>query len=225
VHECIAKRWHQCKMIRTLIIILMFSGLLKLFGCIGQQDDKQSDQKTDEILASGEDFKNRPVYKDLTKEILNSTSDEQLEQTIFDNISQIIGTDYENELDKVQKLTDGQKAIYSTWLVEGEVNNGGFNQFYFNSSGSFAEMAVNGFEVIGAKKFAGIMKRANELYKSIKDELEKHNDGTLESFSESYEDNPLNDLDTEFYKLYEDENLSDLKTRYIRSNIDEFIKE
>lgn len=42
-------------------------------------------------------------------------------------------------------------------MVEGEVNNGGFNQFYFNSSGQLPTWA---FEIIGANKFAELVQKA-----------------------------------------------------------------
>jgi hypothetical protein len=47
----------------------------------------------------------------------------------------------------------------------------------------------------------------------------------MESFSESYKDNPLNDLDTEFYELYKSEKIGDLRIKYIRDNITEFTAE
>lgn len=62
------------------------------------------------------------------------------------------------------------------------------------------------------------------IYNEIKEDLEKYNDGTTESFSESYDENPLNDLDEKFYKLYADEPLSQIKIRYIRDNIKEFVQ-
>jgi hypothetical protein len=105
------------------------------------------------------------------------------------------------------------------------VNNGGFNQFYFNSSGQYAEMSEFGFKTIGAEKFSELTKRANKIYIENKERLEEFDDGTMESFSESYKDNPLNDLDTEFYELYESEKIGDLRIKYIRDNISEFTSE
>ncbi|MFD2245355.1 DMP19 family protein [Pontibacter ruber] len=177
----------------------------------------------DDMLKFFEDFQNRTIYKKLTPEILKDIPNDQLEQTIYDNIYEIIGYDYENEFQNVQKLTKGQQAFVSTWLVEVEVNNGGFNQFYFNSSGQYAYMAVDGFETVGALKFAELMKEANKIYASIKSDLEKFDDSTLESFSESYKENPLNNLDDQFYDQDKAEPLWKFRVKYIRENIDQFI--
>ncbi len=187
----------------------MIDSLLKLFGC-KRQDKKTTNPTTDEILKFVDSFQNRPVYKTLTPEIISKIKDEELEQAIFDNISVSMEGDKREEREIVKALTPGQRAIYVTWIVEGEVNNGGFNQFYFNSSGQLADMAEGAFKIIGAKKFADLMRQANLIYSEIKTDLEKYNDGTIESFSKSYTENPLNDLDDKFYKQYAEEPLSQI---------------
>ncbi|WP_298507122.1 DMP19 family protein [uncultured Maribacter sp.] len=174
---------------------------------------------------SFEEWKNRPIYKVLTAEILDNVSDDMLEQTIFDNIYEIIGNDYKNELKNIQCLSIGQQAFWSTWIIEGEVNNGGFNQFYFNSSGQYSKMAEVGFKTIGAEKYADLTVRANKIYNENKERLEEFDDGTMESFSESYKDNPLNELDTEFYELGETESVSELRIKYIREHLSQFTTE
>lgn len=181
---------------------------------------ESNDPELDEMKSLVDNFMNRTIYKELTSEILSSVKDDELEQVIFDNIYEQIGNDYEKEFQNLTKCSRGQQAFFATWIVEGEVNNGGFNQFYFNSSGQYAEMAVEGFELFGAIKYADLMRRANKIYSENRKRLESFNDGTLESFSESYEGNPLNDLDDEFYDL--EESLTDLRIKYIRENVAEF---
>ncbi|HMG93664.1 MAG TPA: DMP19 family protein [Chryseolinea sp.] len=132
---------------------------------------------------------------------------------------------FSNEEAIVRSLEKGQKAIYVTWILEAEVNNGGFNQFYYNSSGQFADLSGEAFTTIGATKFAKLVNQANLVYDSIKDDLAKNDDGTIESFTKSYEGNPLNDLDTKFYELEKEEHLSELRIKYIRDNIKEFVNE
>lgn len=202
----------------------MISTLLKLFGCSGQEK-KTTNPTTDEILKSVESFQNRPIYKTLTPEIISKIKDTELEQAIFDNISTNMEGDKRDEREIVKTLTSGQRAIYVTWTVEAEVNNGGFNQFYFNSSGQLADMGEDAFKTIGANKFADLVRQANLIYDEIKEDLKKYNDGTTDSFSKSYEENPLNDLDDRFYKLYANEPLSKLKIKYIRDNVKEFVTE
>lgn len=170
-----------------------------------------------------DDWNNRKIFKILTSEIIDSIPDSNLEQAIFDNIYEYIKEDFDNEFFLIKKLSRGQQAFWSTWILEGEVNNGGFNQFYFNSSKQFSEMAKIGFGTIGANRYAELTSRANEIYKENRKKLAKFDDGTLESFGESYKDNPLNKLDDEFYELESEENISVLRIQYIRSYKNEFI--
>lgn len=205
---------------------MILTSILSFFGCKEKNEPKKEKSEMDLLIEkSAEEYNNRKIYKKLTSKILDSIPDDKLEQTIFDNIYEIIGDDYKNELNNVKKLTKGQQAFFSTWILEGEINNGGFNQFYFNSSGQYAEMAEIGLKTIGADKFSELTSKANKIYIENKESLEEFDDGTMESFSESYKDNPLNDLDTEFYELYKSEKIGDLRIKYIRDNITEFTAE
>ena len=210
---------------------MILTSILNFFGCKEKtepeitNEDIEFEQFLKHTENSIDEFNNRKIYKKLTFEILDSIPDDDLEQTVYDNIYEIIGDDYKNELNNVKKLTKGQQAIFSIWTLEAEINNGGFNQFYFNSSGQYAEMAKIGLKTIGAEKFSELTKRANKIYSENKERLEEYDDGTMESFSESYKNNPLNDLDTEFYKLYESEKIEELRIKYIRENTNEFISE
>ncbi|MCX2740256.1 DMP19 family protein [Pontibacter anaerobius] len=62
--------------------------------------------------------------------------------------------------DDLSKLTEPQKVLLFVENVEREVNNGGFNQFFWNSSGDYAHESLAALEVIGAKKTADIIRRA-----------------------------------------------------------------
>ncbi|MFT7012049.1 MAG: hypothetical protein ACJAX0_001179 [Flavobacteriales bacterium] len=204
-------------------------GLFSFFGCKSDKKNSsvsETDKEMQDLIdKSFEEFNNRKIYKTLTDEIIDSTEDDKLLQTIFDNIETNFDEGEQYTLDKISKLTKGQQAIFSIWMLQAEVNNGGFNQFYYNSSGQYSEMARSGLKIIGTIKFAELVEKANNTYSEIKDELDSKDDGTIERFSESYEDNPLNDFDDKFYELEESENLDSLQIVFIRENKEEFIKE
>lgn len=201
---------------------MILSSILNFFGCKKQIKKPKDEIEMDKII---NDWNNRKIYKVLTSEIINEIPDDELEQAIFDNIYESIKNDFDNEFENINKLSNGQQAFWSTWVLEGEVNNGGFNQFYFNSSGQFFKMAEIGFKTIGAEKYAKLTTRANKIYAENKKRLGEYDDGTMESFSESYKNNPLNKLDDEFYDLADKENISELRIKYIREHKTEFITE
>ncbi len=213
-------------MTRTLIAMGIISTILNFFGCSGQKknDDGKLTPEMEEILANSvEAFKNRPIYKELTEQIIDSTSDENLLQVVFDNLSEKQPTDYEKEYETVMSWNKSRQAIYMIWVLEAEVNNGGYNQFYFNSSGQFYKHLPEALKLVGATKFADLTEKANKTFESENEKITKHQDGTLEGFSKSYDENPLNDFDTEFYELYKTENLQQIQVDYIRKNKKEFI--
>lgn len=204
-------------------------GLFNFFGCKSdKKTDSQAemDQKMQEIIdKSFDEYNNRKIYETLNSEIIEQTPDDQLVQTIYDNIETNFEEGEQYTMDKITKLTKGQQAIFSVWWVEAEVNNGGFNQFFFNSSGQLGPMAEDGFELLNATKFGDLMRRANSIFAENKERLEEYDDGTMESFSESYKDNLLNALDDEFYELYKSEPLNELQIDYIRNHLSEFTQE
>jgi hypothetical protein len=187
-----------------------------LFGCSRQV-------KNEKLSDSIESFKNRPIHKKLTEQIIDKTSDDNLLQTVFDNLSEKLPNDYTMEYEAVITWNKSRQAIYTIWTLEGEVNNGGYNQFYANSSGQFYKLLPDALKLIGASKFSDLTKRANDIFEKENPNIIKRQDGTLEGFSESYENNSLNKFDDEFYSLYKHENLQKIQVDYIRKHKLEFI--
>lgn len=157
------------------------------------------------------------AFKQLTPEILSSIQDEELEQVIVDHVFDKMAANYDKEREVLSELPQGARAMYLTWIVEAEVNNGGFNQYYWNSSGKFASEAVGAFEFFSAIKHAGLMREANQIRSLEAAQIERLKEQrSLEAFSESYKVSKLGPLDDRFYKL--DENLSALRIARIRSS-------
>ena len=205
---------------KPILFIILASNLI-LFGCSDQVTNTPSQSDNQE---STDDFKNRPFHNDITSEIIDSTNDDELLQLVFDNLYENIPEDFSKEYETVISWNKSRQAIYVIWILEGEVNNGGFNQFYYNSSGEFANLLPEALELIGASKFSELLERANSTYKTENDRITALQDGTMEGFMDSYDNNPLDKYDDEFYELYEEENLNDLQIKYIRSHKDDFIK-
>lgn len=200
--------------------------IITFFGCSGQTKKNNcglSKEMEEQLAQSVEAFKNRPIYKQLTEQIIDTTSDDNLLQVVFDNLSEKQPTDYEKEYETVMSWNKSRQAIYMIQALEAEVNNGGYNQFYFNSSGQFYKHLPDALKLIGANKFADLTKRANDTFEKENSKIIQHQDGTLEGFSKTYNDNPLNQFDDEFYDLYKTENLQQIQVDYIRQNKKDFI--
>ena len=211
---------------RAFIIMGIISTILNLLGCSVQttkENGKLSKETELQLKKSIDTLKNRPIYKKLTEQMIDTTSDDNLLQVVFDNLSERQPTDYEKEYETVMGWNKSRQAIYIIWALEAEVNNGGYNQFYFSSSGKFYKHLPEALRLVGAANFADLTKRANDTFEKENPKITQHQDGTLEGFSKSYDDNPLNKFDDEFYELYKTENLQQIQVDFIRKHITEFI--
>jgi hypothetical protein len=203
----------------------MFAGFYSLFGCSekSKQENGLSMETQEQVAKSVEAFKNRTIHKTLTSRIIDSTSDDELLQVVFDNLSEKLPADYEKEYETVLGWNKSRQAIYMVWILEGEVNNGGYNQFYFNSGGQFRKYIPDALRRVNAIKTANLTLAANDTYDEQNDKITKHHDGTLEGFFKSYEDNPLSGFDEQFYALNKIENLQKLQVYFIRKHKSDFI--
>lgn len=147
---------------------------------------------------------------------------DDLVHTVFQSIAEEIWIDKKVDYDYFTKLPIPKKVIYKTYLLEMEVNNGGFNQFYHNRGIAIADDIPFYLVIIGAIKYSKIVSKANELYKNEYESISREMNGTLEGFSKSYENNPLNELDKEFSQNLTNENILELQAKYITENIEVF---
>ncbi|HEX8061416.1 MAG TPA: DUF4375 domain-containing protein [Cyclobacteriaceae bacterium] len=165
-------------------------------------------------------------FRTMNSAQLSALPDENLAFEIYDQVLTTIGEEgYSSIASALRSLTPGQRAICVAVGLDGEIQNGGFNQYYFNTTDYEAGLAEESFRLIGAAKYADIVKEANTIYSQIKGDLESKDDGTLESFSESYKDNPLNALDQKWYELSPAESLDSIMLKYIRANSKDFAKD
>jgi hypothetical protein len=61
---------------------------------------------------------------------------------------------------KLQHATAGQRAILATTIFIRELDNGGFEQFFYNSSGDIADEVIAGFVRLGSPEHAGVVRQA-----------------------------------------------------------------
>jgi hypothetical protein len=62
----------------------------------------------------------------------------------------------------LSQFSIAEQRYFAVSLLEGEVYNGGFDQFFWNSSGDYYTLAVAGLEEIGASSSLVIVKKAAE---------------------------------------------------------------
>ncbi len=125
-----------------------------------------------------------------------------------------------NFCENIEKLNKSQRILIIIENLEREINNGGFNQFYFNSSGDFANETVDYLKIIGAEKTAKIVEKANNQWKNgivPQNRIERRI--TLENI-EYKADSIWNQCDNEFYEYPDD--ISELLIKFVRKNRKDF---
>lgn len=122
--------------------------------------------------------------------------------------------------DEMDALSEAERVFYIAQLCESEVNNGGFAQFFFNSSGNFSCELVHAFTEIGAMKTAQICKAALGAFgKELPARLDERQ-VALDILGSDEVDKILEECDSAFYK-YEDD-LTSLNYTYIQKNKSSF---
>ncbi|WP_235932478.1 DMP19 family protein [Flagellimonas sediminis] len=121
--------------------------------------------------------------------------------------------------DTVFELSEPVRYRYGIGVLNMQVMNGGFEQYFDNDYGIFAEETLNGLKKIGAELTFALLKSAIKI-------LNKHKEPQTDLFEfitqNKYWENEeieqeLDRLDDEYYKLEEKENLTELLGNYLRS--------
>ena len=111
--------------------------------------------------------------------------------------------------ENTRALNEHERVIYVTQLLEAEVNNGGFDQFFRNSSGNHSNEIVSAFKQIGALKTAAICEKAISLFPKPVPATQEERGQLLTDEADVI----LDECDEEFY--HSEENLESLNNQYI----------
>ena len=122
--------------------------------------------------------------------------------------------------EEMENLNKSQRVFYLNQCLEREINNGGFNQYFFNSSGNFALETVESLKAIGAHKTADILFHAISCFPDgqvPKDQ--EHRQKIIEVIEETANDK-WQQLEDKFMSYEED--LNSLNMSYIKFNKADF---
>ena len=113
-----------------------------------------------------------------------------------------------------------QKVFSAIWVIESEVNNGGFAQYFLNDSAESAPFVVEALGTIGAPKTAAICKRA--IATAFPEGLPQGTEA-IRSAAADFPDEVLDSLEPlEQEFLAYPHNLTDLLFAYVSQHPEEF---
>jgi len=103
-------------------------------------------------------------------------------------------------------LSDAEKLYYALTLFQNEVNNGGFHQFFFNSSGSYYDLIENGLVTFDELQTLELLSQAKAIvFPAIPVPVDTEQRRSLMPVADPSASTPvgmtkLNELDQEFYR-------------------------
>jgi hypothetical protein len=140
-------------------------------------------------------------FRHLTPELLASLSADEVADAIVEHVHLHVAGAWGREAPIIRALPPGVRAIYTTWLVDAEVNAGGFHQYFFNSSGQYAGDALAGYELLGAEEYAAIMRSAIATFEIDRERLAAVEMEDPETLADSTVHSALREIDQRYYAL------------------------
>ncbi len=121
--------------------------------------------------------------------------------------------------EEIQKLSPTESVVYFCQTFNEEINNGGFSQYFYNSSGDFSLETLKALKTIGSNKNASIFENVLSVFPNF--EVPKDRDKREKLLDEIFDDNDidnnkLSDADNNFYNCGED--ITDLSYVYASTN-------
>ncbi len=209
--------------LRQLFWIITIIGAVLIMGGCDEGDDYDWEAIEQDIEQSLREFEARRIYRSLDVDTLNSIPDDLLEQALYDYIdAKIEEAGWDNVERVVSSLPAPIRGYFAMWVLAAEVNNGGYNQFFWNSSHIWIDEAIEGFKLFGEDGLARNAEKAQHIYLSEQQIHRRFREiGSLEALSESYEHTKLNEADSEFFELAAE--LSKRRIAFIRAHPEMFV--
>ncbi|WP_028282261.1 DMP19 family protein [Olleya marilimosa] len=85
-------------------------------------------------------------------------------------IIELVGTVLWNKASEVssfEQLSEPEKTFVYIDIFEGELNNGGLFDFFYNTSGAFAHQVLDAYQAIGAEESTAIVSQAIALFPDL----------------------------------------------------------
>lgn len=134
-----------------------------------------------------------------------------------------LGEDHTRWKRRLRRMPPGHRMFWIVPIVEDEVHNGGFHQYFWNMFGPYAPDALEALHLIGAREHADVLHEAMETFlRESELQARIRRDGSLEAFAAAYKDTRLTALDPLWWDLSKRIDLERLMLRYVREHMEVF---
>lgn len=155
-----------------------------------------------EFKAYLKELENRTIYRELNPQVIASIPDDKLGQAIRDFTALKIENDWEHDVEKVPALGPGFSAVYFVSIADAEVNNGGFNQLFWNSGREAVVLAKAGADLMKFRALSRIFEEALQIEEAERSKMAGFKEKeSIEALMESYDHVSFDSADEKFSAL------------------------
>ncbi|WP_277055567.1 DMP19 family protein, partial [Treponema socranskii] len=148
------------------ILLILLAGIEMLFAKDSGNWKKYESMKKDDYSVNENFWKK---YKGISKVLSEEIPADKLYEVTDNYVFWIVGNSYGEEMhEKLMKLPEIVRYSYLVYSYEAEINNGGFDQFFFNSIGYEVFEIQKALDFFGLTKNKEILDIADVLTKTIK---------------------------------------------------------
>jgi len=158
----------------------------------------------------------RPRYPELTPSVLAGIPDDMLEQSVVDFVLAHGVWRHNDLLRLLASLPEGFGIVYSTWVLDAEVANGGFHQYFWNTEGRYLDLVTRAVQRLGSAENNRILSQAIKVYalEGRPDVAALAPEEQVQVFSKGAQESSLGTLDSQWY----DRDLAAARVRLIREH-------
>lgn len=106
--------------------------------------------------------------------VQNMLNEDMPREEIYYKITEIVS---DKEIDGgFENLLNGEKTIFLVDILIREFNNGGFDQYYFNTNGTYVKGTLDVLTLLNLSSLSKLLNDAVKIFNSNKSEDEKYDD-------------------------------------------------
>ena len=201
------------------------AGLRDSVQCRGASSDTGGEadvQKFVERIKSAGGIENVVDFR-IPREIVAGADDDELVHEVTQRMWWGLETPYEPD-ERLSQVPAGQRAVYALEWTAAEVGNGGFHQYFSNSTGSLFNETLEGVEVLGGDRYIDVLNDAAAVFpRGRVPESRAEREEVLDRLTADQEEE-LNRIDETFFALLDHPTLNPatLSATYIRAYPAEF---
>jgi hypothetical protein len=183
-------------------------------------EDENLDSEVRDTSPAIDEAKDVALPSAITADTLAAIADEDLWWKLTDYVQAWLrrfeGPDYKNA---ERLLPPGLQFAWQLAAFEFEVPNGGFEQYFSNSSGEYAATLLCQLKTAGAVKRGALLEKAIALFEAKAGRLRDH---TERWFGPMPPEEECNQLLQDYIRVAEEDDIRDWFPQYVRSHPEEF---